>query len=187
MLSRLLKAVFIIISAVLIMTCRQNETLDTADVDAVFVRIPPFYDWNRSPGENQCIFTEFLFPDAHSHDVEINCTGAGLANDDSLLWVSTQDDGTLLLNSEPSGTISDTKALTNHLAILFEQRKTNAVFEPGSDRVVKAVGIKLSQSAKYDDVMKVAEAVRDGQADPIVLILDGHLPNLPALNKPSDY
>lgn len=145
--------------------------------DVIVVRIPPFYDPNLTPGENQCFFSGFLFPEAFPPEVvRPSCTGAALANDDSLLYVSLDKNGDLTINTERNGEISNTEPLKSRLSNVFEERAKNGVFEPGNWKVVKAVGIKAPLSGKYADLITVASAVKESGADPIVLLLDDHLP-----------
>ena len=144
--------------------------------EIVTVSIPPFIDSKFTAGENQCIFDEFLFPNPRSIDPVELCKGSGLANDDSLLWVQLSVDGTVTLNSKYAANISDTQQLADRLTVLFKEREKAGAFEPGSNRIIKAVGIKIPKTATFGDLINVGAAVRNSGADPIVLLLDGHLP-----------
>ena len=172
MISRQAIFVFLVLAGASFLSCTRSKELAP---DVIFVRIPPFYDAKLSPGENQCVFSGFLFPNAYTPDVVRNCTDSGLANDDSLLYVSLEEDGSLRVNMQP---ISDNRQLTEKLAQLFQEREKNGVFEPGSDRVIKAVGIHAPDSVTYADFITVAQAVKESGARPIVLLLDGHLPEM---------
>lgn len=145
----------------------------------VYVLVPPEYDANMSPGQNQCVFHEFLFP---TSDFDPFRCGAELANDDSLLIVSAKDDRSITLNNEVNGSLDEPAPLVKRLSSLFQDRARSGVFEPGSNRVVKAVGLRVSQETSFGDFMKVARAVDESGADPIVLVLDGRLPNLKPLS-----
>lgn len=146
------------------------------ELEIILVRIPPFYNPKLSAGENQCYFREFLFSDYYLPNIPRQCKGSGLANDDSLLYVSVAEDRALSINMQPAGDLNDTQLLKKNLSQIFESRSLSGVFEPGKTRVVKAVGIKVPIYAKYVDLISVARAVKDSGADPIVLLIDDHLP-----------
>ncbi|HXG83136.1 MAG TPA: hypothetical protein VNI84_03825 [Pyrinomonadaceae bacterium] len=69
----------------------------------------------------------------------------GLPNDDSLLFVSMDENGKLKLNSQE---IPAANSLTMRLNEVFLEREKNGVYEPGERRIVKAVGIKTAHSVK---------------------------------------
>jgi biopolymer transport protein ExbD len=135
----------------------------------IVVKIPPYPKENWSREEYYWHFQKFLFP----QDEIPNPIPKVLPNDDSLLIVSLEKDGKLKLNSENKGEISDTKLLVKRLAEIFRERREMGVYEPGNWEIVKAVAVKAPRSAKYGDVVKVIDAVKESGAEPLVLLVDG--------------
>jgi biopolymer transport protein ExbD len=95
------------------------------------------------------------------------------------LIVRLEQDGQLTLNSVFVGTVDDTEALSANLEEIFRSRIAAHRFAPGlehstdlttEERIMKTVFIKAPRSAKYSDVIKVLDAVRDAGADPIGLV-----------------
>ena len=157
-------------------------TETSTETEIIEVRVPPFQDPTRTIGEDQCIFSEFLFPRQGTKLDERSCAGAGAVNDDSLLYLTVKPDGSFTLNGQSDafgksvGGINSEGLLTKALAALFSEREKNGVFEPESDRIVKAVGVRIPNDRKYSEVISILRSVKESGADPIVLLLDGHLP-----------
>jgi hypothetical protein len=153
--------------------------------EVIEVRIPPSYDPGRTAGENQCVFSLFLFPPEGSQFDEDSCSGAGVANDDSLLYLTLERDGSFRLNGQSEvngksvGGVNSKRLLTKTLASLFAERERNGVFEPGGNRIVKAVGVRIPNDQKFSEVISILRSVKESGADPIVLLLEGHLPDQP--------
>ncbi len=173
MLTRIL-LILLVLAAPALTACSRSVVENQEEVFVVL--IPPRFDHAFSSGENQCMFREFLFARQSKVEPAVVCRGAGDVNDDSLLNVALKDDGSLTLNSMNYGNLSNTDVLTDRLKELFANRKQNRVMEPNSERAVKATGVKIPQTAKYGDLITVIRAVRDGGADPIVLLLNDRLP-----------
>ena len=158
-------------------------TETTTETEVITVRVPPFQDPNHTSGENQCVFSSFLFPPKGLQSDEISCSGAAAVNDDSLLYLTVEPDGTFRLNGqsevngESVGGINREGLLIKTLASLFSEREKNGVFEPESDRIVRAVGVRIPNDQKYSEVISILRSVKESGADPIVLLLDGHLPS----------
>lgn len=90
-----------------------------------------------------------------------------------VLLVSILDkDGKLMLNREDMGTISDTGRLTDKLAEVFRQREYNGVFREGTNEIEKEIYIKVSNSIRYGDFIKLIEAVKISGAEPIAIQLE---------------
>ena len=157
-----------------------TETKTATEI--IEVRVPPFQDPSRTFGENQCVFSLFLFPQHGSQIDEKSCSGAGAVNDDSLLYLTLESDGSFRLNGqsevngEPVGGVNNKGLLTKTLASLFSEREKNGVFEPESDRIVKAVGVRIPGDQRYSEVISILRSVKESGADPIILLLEGHLP-----------
>lgn len=81
-------------------------------------------------------------------------------------------DRSIMLNQEAVGTIDDPSALTNRLKEIFRQRTTEGVFRDNSNQIEKTVFIKSPTSVKYGDVVKVIDAAKEGDAEPIGLQVD---------------
>ncbi len=88
------------------------------------------------------------------------------------LVVSIDKTGTLNLNSEPTGNVSDTNNLTNKLTEIFKDRENNGVFREGTNEVEKTVFVKASQSIKYGDFVKVVDALKLASSQPIGIQID---------------
>jgi hypothetical protein len=145
------------------------------ELHVIVVRIPPFPNPNYSPLQNYLLFQRFLFPPSQQNDLTPieEFTGDALPHDDSLIHLTLSTDGQILINNVPR---ADAAAATKVLTEVFENRTRLGVFEPYSDRIVKAVGIKVPPSAKYSDLLRMARIAKSSGAEPIILLLDGHLP-----------
>lgn len=88
------------------------------------------------------------------------------------LIVSLENDKKLKINSQEFGNLDDTTPLSERLSIMFTEREIEGIFEPNSNKILKAVIIKAPLSAKYGDVAKVIDAVKSSGADPIILQID---------------
>jgi biopolymer transport protein ExbD len=156
---------FLIIFCCLLLSCSKNQQIKQ---NIIIVKVPPVYDEKLSREENYYRFQHFLFP-----QMEIpNPIPKGLPNDDSVLFISVDENGKLELNSQDAGDVSKTNSLTMWLAEIFREREKNGMYEPGNWKIVKAVGIKTAHSIKYGDFMKVVEAVKQSGAEPIVLLFN---------------
>lgn len=148
----------------------------------IVVKVPPLYDSKLSREENHYRFQRFLFP-----QVEIpNPIPKGLPNDDSLLFVSADESGKLKINLQDAGNVFKTNSLTVRLAEIFLEREKNGMYEPGNEKIVKAVGIKTAPSIKYGDFIEVVDAVKQSGADPIVLLFDDELKPKPKISLSTD-
>ncbi len=147
------------------MSCSQGRLVEQ---NVIIVKIPPIYDKNLTEEENYWRFRHFLFPQEEIP----NPVPKGLPNDDSLLYVSLDENGRLKINSQGVGDVSETEFLTERLAVIFKERENNKVYESESQKIVKAVGIKAADSICYGDFVKVIEAVKQSGAEPIVLLFN---------------
>ncbi len=92
------------------------------------------------------------------------------------LTVRLHEDNAITINSERTGAISDLQPLKRRLSEIFEERRKNGVFEEKSDKIEKGVGLKIPASARFEDAFSVAQSLKASGAEPIILLLDGLLP-----------
>jgi biopolymer transport protein ExbD len=145
----------------------------SSEQTVIIVKVPPLTDEKLTQVENYWRFQHFLFPQQEIP----NPLPQDLPNDDSILLVSIDEIGSLTLNSEDEGNVSDTIFLMKRLAEIFRQREEGGVYEPGKWKIVKVVGVKAAHSVKYGDFIKVIAAIKQSGADPIVLFTDGSKSN----------
>lgn len=149
----------------MLLNCSKNQQMEQ---NIIIVKVPPIYDEKLSREENYYRFQHFLFP-----QLEIpNPIPKGLPNDDSVLFISVDENGKIELNSQKMGSVSKTDSLTLRLAEIFWEREKNGMYEPGNWKVVKAVGIKTAHSINYGNFIEVIDAVKRSGAEPIVLLFN---------------
>jgi biopolymer transport protein TolR len=88
------------------------------------------------------------------------------------LVVAVGSDSKVTLNNEDAGTTSDASLLTNKLSQIFADRAKNGVISENTNQVEKTVFIKAPKSVVYGNVVKVIDAVKSAEADPIGLQID---------------
>jgi len=81
-------------------------------------------------------------------------------------------DKKVTLNKEPAGDVSDASLLTERLSAIFKEREAQGAFREGTNEVEKTVFIKSPRSAKYGEVVRVLDAVKQAGAQPIGLQID---------------
>ena len=81
-------------------------------------------------------------------------------------------DKKITLNKEAAGDVSDASALTERLSAIFKDREAQGAFREGTNEVEKTVFIKSPRSAKYGEVVRVLDAVKQAGAQPIGLQID---------------
>lgn len=81
-------------------------------------------------------------------------------------------DKKVTLNKEPAGDVSDASLLTERLSAIFKEREAQGAFREGTNEVEKTVFIKSARSAKYGEVVRVLDAVKQANAQPIGLQID---------------
>lgn len=161
------KIVLSIILCCLFISCSKTPQTEQT---VIFVKVPPIYNDKFSQEENYYRFRHFLFPQEEIP----NPIPEGLPNDDSLLFVSIDKNCKIKLNSENTGDVSEIRLFKERLKNIFQERKEAGVYETHKWKVVKAVGIKANTSIKYGDFIKVVEAIKQSDADPIVLIFENN-------------
>jgi biopolymer transport protein ExbD len=89
-----------------------------------------------------------------------------------MLLAALEADGKIKLNNEDAGTTSDAKPLQTRLRSIFKDRENNAVFREGTNEVEKTVFVRAPGSVKYDDFIKLLDAVKGAGAEPIGIQID---------------
>ena len=97
------------------------------------------------------------------------------------LVVSISNDLQLKLNQDNMGSVNDTAPLSSKLRQVFQQRKEQRAYKPGmetrvdvpeEERIEKTVFIKAPRGMRYEDVVKVIDAIKGAGANPVGLQVD---------------
>jgi biopolymer transport protein ExbD len=88
------------------------------------------------------------------------------------LVVSVANDLKLKLNQDDMGSVNDTAPLSQRLTALFQQRKEQNAFRPGTTEVERTVFVKAPRSLRYGEVVKVIDAIKGSGANPVGLQID---------------
>ncbi len=97
------------------------------------------------------------------------------------LVVSISNDLQLKLNQDSVGSVNDTGFLSQRLRQVFQQRKEQRAYKPGmetrtdvpeEDRIEKTVFIKAPRTLRYEEVVKVIDAIKGAGANPVGLQVD---------------
>ena len=97
------------------------------------------------------------------------------------LVVSIASDLQIKLNSDAMGSVNDTTFLSQKLAQVFGQRKEQRAYKPGmetrsdvpeQDLIEKTVFIKAPRGLRYEEVVKVIDAIKGAGANPVGLQVD---------------
>ncbi len=97
------------------------------------------------------------------------------------LVVSIASDLQLKLNQDAMGSVNDTGVLSQKLTQVFQQRKEQRAYKPGmetrmdvpeQDRIEKTVFIKAPRGLRYEEVVKVIDAIKGAGANPVGLQVD---------------
>jgi len=97
------------------------------------------------------------------------------------LVVSISNDLQLKLNQESMGSVNDTGYLSQRLTQVFQQRKDQRAYKPGmetrtdvpeQERIEKTVFIKAPRTLRYEEVVKVIDAIKGAGANPVGLQVD---------------
>ena len=97
------------------------------------------------------------------------------------LVVSISNDLQLKLNQDSMGSVNDTAVLSQKLTQVFQQRKEQRAYKPGmetrtdvpeQDRIEKTVFIKAPRGLRYEEVVKVIDAIKGAGANPVGLQVD---------------
>lgn len=85
------------------------------------------------------------------------------------LVVAVNEQGGITLNGERQ---SSQVELTEWLKEIFLLREINGVFREGTSEIEKTVYLKMPLSSPFSEIIKIATAIKEGEAFPIVLLLD---------------
>jgi hypothetical protein len=132
------------------------------------VRVPPPVYKNASTAERFWQFQKFLFPEEDIPDP----IPEGIPNFCGLFIISLEKDKSIKINRETYGSLSDLEPLQEKLREIFGYRERNGIIDQKSRQPIKAVMIKAPLSAKYGEVAKIVDALKESGADPIVLQID---------------
>ncbi len=97
------------------------------------------------------------------------------------LVISISNDLQIKLNQDSMGSVNDTAFLSQRLAQVFQQRKEQRAYKPGmetradvpeQDRIEKTVFIKAPRGLRYEEVVKVIDAIKGAGANPVGLQVD---------------
>jgi biopolymer transport protein ExbD len=97
------------------------------------------------------------------------------------LVVSISNDLQLKLNQDSMGSVNDTGPLSQKLTSVFQQRKEQRAYKPGmetrtdipeDERIEKTVFIKAPRGLRYEEVVKVIDAIKGAGANPVGLQVD---------------
>lgn len=97
------------------------------------------------------------------------------------LVVSIGSDLQIKLNQDSMGSVNDTSFLSQKLTQVFQQRKEQRAYKPGmeirtdvpeQDRIEKTVFIKAPRGLRYEEVVKVIDAIKGAGANPVGLQVD---------------
>lgn len=88
------------------------------------------------------------------------------------LVVSIAGNETMKLNNEDIGVLADTSALSKRLVEEFQRRKDNKVNRNGSATIETTVFVKAPRSMAYGKIVKVIDALKGADANPIGLQID---------------
>ncbi len=89
-----------------------------------------------------------------------------------LLVVHLDKNAVLTLNNEKHGSLNDISPLRNRLKEIFKEREDNGVFREGTNLVEKEVRVMAAGSAKFGDVIKIVDALKEAGASPVGLQID---------------
>jgi biopolymer transport protein ExbD len=89
-----------------------------------------------------------------------------------VVTISGPPDLKLKLNQDEMGSVNDTAPISQRLTALFQQRKEQNAFRPGTTEVERTVFIKAPRSLPYGEVVKVIDAIKGAGASPVGLQID---------------
>jgi biopolymer transport protein ExbD len=88
------------------------------------------------------------------------------------LLVSLNDKNVATLNNDNYGNLADLSLLVAKLKEIFRDREINGVFRERSYEIEKSIHIRIYQSAKFVDLIKLAKELEEAGAGPLTLEID---------------
>lgn len=89
-----------------------------------------------------------------------------------LLVVRLDQNADITLNNERQGSLNDTSALEIVLERVFKERENDGVFRRGTNVVEKTVRLKAVPTARFGDIVKIVDALKQAGASPVGLQID---------------
>ena len=89
-----------------------------------------------------------------------------------VLVVHLDKNADLTLNNEKQGSLNEISPLRSRLKEIFKAREDNGVFREGTNLIEKEVRVMAVSSAKFGDVIKMVDALKDAGASPVGLQID---------------
>lgn len=96
----------------------------------------------------------------------------GVPNYRELLIISFEKNKSIKINSERSGKLSDIEPLKKKLREIFRYREEKGIIDENSRKPIKAVMLKAPRTAKYGEVTRIVDALKESGVDPIILQID---------------
>lgn len=93
-------------------------------------------------------------------------------NPNTLIVFINKENGSLRLNQDEIGDVSNTEPLTAKLQEIFKYRESVPILRPDSNEVEKTIFIKAPKSVKYGNVAKIIDAAKMAGAQPVGLQID---------------
>ena len=150
--------------------------------NVIYVKIPPIFNEKQTDTEIRQEWLDYGFVTVpHS---EIRKRKLWTAPYPPIFIVSIENDGKLkftddylekiqgYIPQEDMGSLENTDILKRELKSILHHRTVYDIYEEDSSKVVKKVMIRAPRSAKYGDVVKIIDAVKESGADPVILQID---------------
>ena len=89
-----------------------------------------------------------------------------------ILLAAFDPKGSITLNNEPSGRLTDLSDIQLKLKNIFKERETNGVFRENTNEIEKTVFVRVPESARFADVRSFAKALGDIGGDHLWLAIE---------------
>jgi biopolymer transport protein ExbD len=91
-----------------------------------------------------------------------------------VLLVEAGKNGNISMNGEKLGSIKDLTKLADFLKQIFQSREKNSVYTEETNEIEAMVSVKVSPTAKFADVIKIVDVLKEIGAKPIGFIIDNN-------------